>query len=132
MQTTDPSQCMVCGKNGSSTAGPCHRCLPGLWERFDIEVWSGCLAFDCTPICNVRGGHESHQHSPALGRRNHIRCARQWHRCRANLVDCVTKSDSPWFFGPYGFVLEDVSPLPFVRMKGELGIFEVSENVCAA
>lgn len=54
MQTTGPSQCMVCGKNGSSTAGPCHRCLPGLWERFDIEVWSGCLAFDCTPICNVR------------------------------------------------------------------------------
>lgn len=51
---------------------------------------------------------------------------------RANLVDCVTKSDSPWFFGPYGFVLEDVSPLPFVPMKGELGIFEVPENVCAA
>lgn len=48
---------------------------------------------------------------------------------RAKLVDCVTKSDSPWFFGPYGFVLEDVTPLPFVPMKGDLGVFEVPESL---
>jgi hypothetical protein len=40
------------------------------------------------------------------------------------LVDCVIKSDSPWFFGTYGFVLKDVKPLMFTPLKGMLGFFE--------
>lgn len=41
------------------------------------------------------------------------------------IVDCVTESDSPWFFGLHGFVLRDPRQLPFVPMKGQLGFFEV-------
>jgi len=43
----------------------------------------------------------------------------------ANLVDCVRRSESPWFQGPNGFVLRDPKPLPFVPFKGVLGFFEV-------
>lgn len=43
----------------------------------------------------------------------------------ANLVDCVMAHDSPWFFGPYGFVLADARPLPFYECRGQLGLFEV-------
>ncbi|PCI53899.1 MAG: hypothetical protein COB36_11720, partial [Alphaproteobacteria bacterium] len=42
---------------------------------------------------------------------------------QATLVDCVDKSDSPWFFGRYGFVLENVKALPFRPCKGQLGFF---------
>lgn len=37
---------------------------------------------------------------------------------------CVTRSDSPWFFGRYGFVLADVRPVPFFPVKGALGFFK--------
>lgn len=47
----------------------------------------------------------------------------------ATIVDCVSKSDSPWFFGPYGFVLVDAKPLPFVPCKGVLGFFDVPPDV---
>lgn len=42
---------------------------------------------------------------------------------RANLVDCVRAHDSPWFFGPYGFVFEDAEPVPFEPCRGRLGFF---------
>jgi hypothetical protein len=48
---------------------------------------------------------------------------------RANLVDCVSASNSPWFFGPYAFVLEDVRAVPFTPFKGGLGLSHVDENV---
>jgi hypothetical protein len=41
----------------------------------------------------------------------------------ANLVDCVTSSDSPWFVGEHGFVLADVQTIPFIPCKGALGFF---------
>lgn len=44
-----------------------------------------------------------------------------------DIVDCVTQSKSPWFEGPYGFVLANPmayeTPIPH---KGKLGFFEVS------
>lgn len=40
------------------------------------------------------------------------------------LIDCVTASDSPWFFGRYGFVLANPKPLPFRQSKGTLGFFD--------
>jgi len=43
----------------------------------------------------------------------------------AYLVDCHSFNESPWFFGPYGFVLEKVNPMPFHPLKGELGFFDV-------
>ena len=40
------------------------------------------------------------------------------------IVDCVTESDSPWFFGKFGFVLRDpeafAAPIP---AKGQLGFW---------
>jgi len=41
------------------------------------------------------------------------------------IVDCVTDSDSRWFFGRYGFVLRDPQPLPFTPWRGQLGFFDV-------
>ncbi len=41
------------------------------------------------------------------------------------IVDCVSRSDSPWFVGEYGFVLRDPQPLPFMPFKGQLGFFDV-------
>lgn len=43
------------------------------------------------------------------------------------VVDCVKKSDSGWFEGPYGFVLKNAKVLKFKPMKGMLGIFNVEQ-----
>lgn len=42
---------------------------------------------------------------------------------RARIADCVRVSDSPWFCGPFGFVLRDVTPLDFKPCRGALGFF---------
>jgi hypothetical protein len=47
----------------------------------------------------------------------------------ATIAGCVTKSDSPWFFGPHGFLLRDVQKLPFIEFKGALGFFDVPDGV---
>ncbi|MDA8231309.1 MAG: ASCH domain-containing protein [Magnetospirillum sp.] len=39
------------------------------------------------------------------------------------IVDCVTQSASPWFGGPYGFVLCNPRPLRFAPCRGKLGFF---------
>lgn len=41
------------------------------------------------------------------------------------LVDSLDTSDSPWYMGEKGFLLRAPKPLPFVRMKGRLGFFDV-------
>jgi hypothetical protein len=43
----------------------------------------------------------------------------------ATVVDVVTHSESPWFLGRYGWVLEEAHPLPFVAYRGQLGLFRV-------
>lgn len=49
-----------------------------------------------------------------------------------DIVDCVSKSDSPWFFGKYGFVLRNPRPLPApIPFKGQLGFFEVPVQTSA-
>lgn len=42
----------------------------------------------------------------------------------ADIVDCVDTSDSPWFFGRYGFVLKNARPVDFIPVKGSLGFFD--------
>ncbi len=46
-----------------------------------------------------------------------------------DLIDCVTASDSRWFFGPYGFVLANPvafdTPIPY---RGRLGLFGVERR----
>lgn len=39
------------------------------------------------------------------------------------IVDCVDKSNSPWFEGPYGFVLKNPKAIEFMPCKGALGFF---------
>lgn len=46
---------------------------------------------------------------------------------QVDIVDCVTDSPSPWFYGRYGFVLENAKALPFRPLKGALGFFDVPE-----
>jgi len=41
----------------------------------------------------------------------------------AEITDCVVDSESPWFFGKYGFVMQNARPLPFIEFKGALGLF---------
>jgi hypothetical protein len=44
---------------------------------------------------------------------------------QASIVDCVAHSESRWFVGPYGFVLQHAQPLPFRPYRGQLSFFEV-------
>lgn len=41
------------------------------------------------------------------------------------IIDCVHHSNSPWFFGNYGFVLRNAKPITFRPFRGMLGFFEV-------
>lgn len=41
------------------------------------------------------------------------------------LVDCVQRYHSPWFYGPHGFVLRDPEPRPFRAFPGRLGFFDI-------
>lgn len=44
---------------------------------------------------------------------------------RAEIVDCVQQSSSPWFVGRYGFVLRNAEPIakPY-PVRGALGFFD--------
>ena len=42
---------------------------------------------------------------------------------QAEITAVVEESASPWFFGPYGFVIQNAKPLPFREMRGWLGFF---------
>jgi hypothetical protein len=41
------------------------------------------------------------------------------------IVDCVDRDASPWFFGDYGFVLKNPRLVPFQPMSGRLNFFNV-------
>jgi hypothetical protein len=47
----------------------------------------------------------------------------------ANVNSCMSTSDSPWFFGPYGFVLSDQRAFPMIPFKGQLGFFDVPDTL---
>lgn len=42
----------------------------------------------------------------------------------ADIVGCVPASDSPWFFGPWGFVLANARPIDPIMVKGKQGFYE--------
>lgn len=42
-----------------------------------------------------------------------------------NIGDCVKESESPWFCGPYGFVIDGAAEMTFQPCKGRLGFFQV-------
>lgn len=41
----------------------------------------------------------------------------------ATITDCVRLSGSKWFTGPWGFVIYNSKPVPFVPCRGALGFF---------
>ncbi|MDO8542597.1 MAG: hypothetical protein Q7S40_19320 [Opitutaceae bacterium] len=43
----------------------------------------------------------------------------------ATLADCVTSYSSPFFSGPFGFVMEDARFVKFQECDGALGIFRL-------
>ena len=43
----------------------------------------------------------------------------------AEIVGCVTESDSIWFAGGFGFVLENAKPIEFIPMQGNRKIWGV-------
>ena len=47
----------------------------------------------------------------------------------AQLHTVVTSSNSPWFRGPYGFVLTQRHPVPFIPLRGQLHLFDVPPEV---
>lgn len=50
----------------------------------------------------------------------------------ADLVDCVTTHASPWFFGPYGFVLTNARAIEPIPLKGKQGFFEWRKHLAPA
>lgn len=46
----------------------------------------------------------------------------------AELMDCVTVSESPWFMGRYGFVFRKPEPCKLIPLRGQLGFFAVPEG----
>ena len=44
------------------------------------------------------------------------------HESEARLL---TERDKPWFFGEYGFILDNQKPVEFIPYKGQLGFFEI-------
>jgi len=48
----------------------------------------------------------------------------------ADILNCVVESKSPWFVGPYGFVLANASRVEEITFcKGRLGFFEVPSTI---
>jgi hypothetical protein len=45
--------------------------------------------------------------------------------CNGSVDQCA----SPWFFGPYGFVLSQARAFPLVPFKGQLGFFDVPADL---
>lgn len=48
---------------------------------------------------------------------------------QADIMRCVTDSESEWFGGPFGFVIKNAKPLPFLPCKGALGFFRPNIEV---
>lgn len=47
----------------------------------------------------------------------------------AELVRCTDSHHSPWFTGPFGFVLANAQPLEFTAGRGRLGFFSASDQI---
>lgn len=47
------------------------------------------------------------------------------------MVDCVTTSESKWFVGDYGWCFERAQPLPFMPLRGSLGLFDAPSDIVA-
>lgn len=47
-----------------------------------------------------------------------------------DILDCVDEYESEWFYGPFGYVLENPRPLPIpIPCKGQLGFWNVPPKI---
>lgn len=46
----------------------------------------------------------------------------------AEIYDCVTESDDPWFFGPNGFLIRNPVWVPFHPCPGKLGFWDCEHD----
>lgn len=47
---------------------------------------------------------------------------------RVDVIGCFAEHASPWFMGPYGFLVRNQTTLPFRPYVGMLGLFEVPDT----
>ena len=47
----------------------------------------------------------------------------------SEIIDCVDSHPSPFFFGPWGFVLGYSYPVDFIPYKGKLGFFDIPNDI---
>lgn len=45
------------------------------------------------------------------------------------IIGCVYEHSSPWFFGPFGYELRNPATLPYLQYKGQLGVFNVPDEL---
>lgn len=48
---------------------------------------------------------------------------------RADIVDCVSSTSSPWFVGKFGFVLANRAPIHPIPFKARLGLFDAPPEI---
>ena len=48
---------------------------------------------------------------------------------KSRIIDCVDRHPSQFFFGPWGFVLTDSQPIEFIPYRGQLGFFDVPDEI---
>lgn len=48
-----------------------------------------------------------------------------------DLTGCTVSSTSPWFVGEYGWKLANPRPVPFIPLKGQLGLFTPPDEIAA-
>lgn len=49
----------------------------------------------------------------------------------ARVVGCITDSDDRWFFGPYGWLLDQVAAIDVIPMRGAQGLWPISPGMAA-
>jgi hypothetical protein len=60
------------------------------------------------------------------------RIAHEGHQRTAEIVDCVTRSASPWLAGNYGIVLANVQPSEFIPVSGAFSFFDWRKRLMLA
>lgn len=108
-----------------------------------IHAAKTCTVREHVDFCNSVWGTAPYAESVILAAKSHKGVpefedlSRGGFVARAKLVGCVHErdkhllcaKDKPWFFGPYGFILDGVEPISFVPYKGKLGLFEVPDDL---
>ncbi|MGE0426227.1 MAG: hypothetical protein AB7O88_28465 [Reyranellaceae bacterium] len=103
---------------------------PGLKYRGPFAIHAGRKA-DAEGVVELHAGRH-----PVTGRPLPDEIVAAWRRGQpmggivgvGEIADAVTALDSDWFVGPYGLVVRNARPVPFVPCLGALGFFRWRER----